>query len=143
MSSHESSDEWNERQAKNLALEQCDRDNPLIRVGKPRDILDILREGSDRKLYPNWHGICKAAADEIERLRQHVRALEIEIERYRIQCVHVMDLQRLLEVQDKQLECAQKALQILEAANGRDAAPEGCDRGARGVSGALRPGDAG
>ena len=69
MPSVESSERWNERQAEDLALEQCDRDNPLIRVGKPRDILDILREGSDRKTYPNWHLICKAAADEIERLR--------------------------------------------------------------------------
>ena len=68
-SSAESSDRWHERQAENVAEIQCDRDNPLIRVGTPRDILDILREGSDRKLYPNWHGICRAAADEIERLR--------------------------------------------------------------------------
>ena len=69
-SSAESSDRWHERQAENVAEIQCDRDNPLIRVGTPRDILDILREGSDRKLYPNWHGICRAAADEIERLRK-------------------------------------------------------------------------
>ena len=68
-SSAESSDRWHERQAENVAEIQCDRDNPLIRVGKPRDILEILREGCDRKLYPNWHGICRAAADEIERLR--------------------------------------------------------------------------
>jgi hypothetical protein len=69
-SSAESSDRWHERQYENVAQIQCDRDNPLIRVGKPRDILEILREGSDRKTYPNWHGICKAAADEIERLRE-------------------------------------------------------------------------
>ena len=69
MPSVESSDRWHERQAENVAQIQCDRDNPLVALGKPRDILDILREGSDRKTYPNWHGICKAAADEIERLR--------------------------------------------------------------------------
>lgn len=54
------------------------------------------------------------AADEIERLRAHVRALEIEIERYRIQCVRISDLERMLEVQDTQLEHAQRALRILE-----------------------------
>ena len=69
-SSAESSDRWHERQAENVAQIQCDRDNPLIRVGRHRDILEILREGSDRTTYPNWHGICKAAADEIERLRE-------------------------------------------------------------------------
>ena len=70
MPSVESSERWHERQADNVAEIHCDRDNPLIRVGRPRDILDILREGSDRQTYPNWHGICKAAADEIERLRK-------------------------------------------------------------------------
>jgi hypothetical protein len=55
-----------------------------------------------------------ASADEIERLSQHVRALEIEIERYRIQCVRISDLERMLEVQDTQLEHAQRALRILE-----------------------------
>jgi hypothetical protein len=69
MCAAESSERWSERQAENMVLVQCDRDNPLVALGKPRDILDILREGSDRTLYPNWHGICKAAADEIERLR--------------------------------------------------------------------------
>lgn len=54
------------------------------------------------------------ALDEIERLRAHVRALEIEIERYRIQCVRISDLERMLEVQDTQLEHAQRALRILE-----------------------------
>jgi hypothetical protein len=71
-SSAESSDRWHERQAENVTEIQCDRDNPLIRVGNPRDILEILREGSDRRTYPNWYGICKAAADEIERLRRLV-----------------------------------------------------------------------
>ena len=51
---------------------------------------------------------------ELEQLREENGALRLEIERYRIQSVHVMDLQRMLEVQDKQLENAQKALQILE-----------------------------
>jgi hypothetical protein len=74
---------------------------------------------------------------ELEQLREENRALRLEIERYRLQCVHVMDLQRLLDVQDKQLECAQKALKILEAANGRDAAPEGCRGGTRSLSGAF------
>jgi hypothetical protein len=70
MCAAESSERWSERQAENMVLVQCDRDNPLVALGKPRDILDILREGSDRKTYPNWHAICKAAADEIERLRR-------------------------------------------------------------------------
>lgn len=56
----------------------------------------------------------REAAAEIERLRAHVRALEIEIERYRIQCVRISDLERMLEVQDTQLEHAQRALRILE-----------------------------
>jgi hypothetical protein len=51
---------------------------------------------------------------ELEQLREENRALRLEIERYRIQCVHVMDLQRMLEVQDKQLEHAARALRILE-----------------------------
>ena len=59
-------------------------------------------------------GLWRASADEIERLREHVRALEIEIERYRIQCVRISDLERMLEVQDTQLEHAQRALRILE-----------------------------
>lgn len=71
-SSPESSDRWHARQAENVTEIQCDRDNPLIRVGKPRDILEILREGSDRKVYPQWWSICKQAADEIERLRRLV-----------------------------------------------------------------------
>ena len=54
------------------------------------------------------------ACAEIERLREHVRALEIEIERYRLQCVRISDLERMLEVQDTQLEHAQRALRILE-----------------------------
>jgi len=54
------------------------------------------------------------AATEIERLRAHIRTLEIEIERYRIQCVRISDLERMLEVQDTQLEHAQRALRILE-----------------------------
>jgi hypothetical protein len=58
--------------------------------------------------------VVETAADEIERLREHVRALEIEIERYRIQCVRISDLERMLEVQDTQLEHAQRALRILE-----------------------------
>jgi hypothetical protein len=70
MCAAESSERWSERQAENMVLVQCDRDNPLVALGKQRHILDILREGSDRKTYPNWHGICKAAADEIERLRE-------------------------------------------------------------------------
>lgn len=70
MCAAESSERWSERQAENMVLVQCDRDNPLVAMGQPRDILDILREGSDRQTYPNWHGICKAAADEIERLRK-------------------------------------------------------------------------
>ena len=69
MCAAESSERWSERQAENMVLVQCDRDNPLVALGKPRDILEILREGSDRKTYPNWHGICKASADEIELLR--------------------------------------------------------------------------
>ena len=56
----------------------------------------------------------REAAGEIELLRTHVRALEIEIERYRIQCVRISDLERMLEVQDTQLEHAQRALRILE-----------------------------
>jgi len=79
---------------------------------------------------------------ELEQLREENRALRLEIERYRIQCVHVMDLQRMLEVQDKQLENAQKALQILEAANGRNAETQGSGGGTRSLSGAFRPGDA-
>jgi hypothetical protein len=80
---------------------------------------------------------------ELDQLREENRALRLEIERYRIQSVHVMDLQRMLEVQDKQLENAQKALQILEAANGRNAETQGSDGGTRSLSGAFRPGDAG
>lgn len=74
---------------------------------------DIVARLRDCTCVP--HGeICREAADEIERLRAHVRALEIEIERYRIQCVRISDLERMLEVQDTQLEHAQRALRILE-----------------------------
>jgi hypothetical protein len=86
MCAAESSERWSERQAENMVLVQCDRDNPLIALGKPRDILEILREGSDRKTYPNWHGICNAAADEIRVLRAYAestanRLREVEHER--------------------------------------------------------------
>jgi len=64
----ESSERWNERQADNMALEQCDRDNPLVAIGKPREILSILRDGCDPQ-YGTWALICKRAVDEIEQLR--------------------------------------------------------------------------
>lgn len=51
---------------------------------------------------------------ELEQLRDENRALRLEIERYRIQCVRISDLERMLEVQDTQLEHAQRALRILE-----------------------------
>lgn len=51
---------------------------------------------------------------ELEQLREENRALRLEIERYRIQCVRISDLERMLEVQDTQLEHAQRALRILE-----------------------------
>jgi cell shape-determining protein MreC len=51
---------------------------------------------------------------ELEQLREENRALRLEIERYRIQCVRISDLERMLEVQDRQLEHAQRALRILE-----------------------------
>lgn len=53
-------------------------------------------------------------ASELEQLREENRALRLEIERYRIQCVRISDLERMLEVQDTQLEHAQRALRILE-----------------------------
>jgi len=67
MSAAESSDRWNERQAENVALDQCDRDNPLVAVGKPRSILEILRDGCDPQ-YGTWSPICRRAVEEIERL---------------------------------------------------------------------------
>ena len=51
---------------------------------------------------------------ELEQLREENRALRLEIERYRLQCVRISDLERMLEVQDTQLEHAQRALRILE-----------------------------
>ena len=90
------------------------------------------------------------AAEDIERLRaernelrRENAALRAEIERYRIQSVQLMDLQRLLEVQDRQLECAQRALQILEGANGGDAKAQGCGGGTRSLSGPLGSRDVG
>ncbi len=81
------------------------------------DIVAQLRLWSDNAKEQDANCVVvglREAADEIERLRQHVRALEIEIERYRIQCVRISDLERMLEVQDTQLEHAQRALRILE-----------------------------
>ena len=63
----ESSEGWNERQAENMALDQCDRDNPLVAIGKPRLIIDILRDGCDPQ-YGTWSPICRRAVEEIERL---------------------------------------------------------------------------
>lgn len=90
------------------------------------------------------------AADEIERLRaerdelrRENAALRAEIERYRIQSVQLMDLQRLLEVQDRQLESAQRALQILGGANGGDAKAQGCCGGTRSLSGPIGSRDVG
>jgi hypothetical protein len=74
MCAAESSDRWNERQAENMALDQCDRDNPLVAIGRPRPILDILRDGCDPQ-YGTWAPICRRAVEEIERLQREINAL--------------------------------------------------------------------
>lgn len=90
----------------------------------------------DSRHLPQIAQLLSVSANEIERLRQllgnseqlreHVRALEIEIERYRLLEVTVMDLRRLLEVQDKQLEIAQRMILQLEerCTQGTKAPPE-------------------
>ena len=108
MCADESSERWSERQAENVVLVQCDRDNPLVALGKPRDILDILREGSDRQTYPNWHGICKAAADEIERLRAERGNLRAEIVDRALNIKHDIDWSTRSKMRRRCMEYAQK-----------------------------------
>jgi len=77
MCAAESSDRWNERQAASMAFSQCDRDNPEVAIGKPRPILDILRDGCDPQ-YGTWAPICRRAVEEIERLREQLRLANID-----------------------------------------------------------------
>jgi hypothetical protein len=68
---HDPTTEWNEHQAQFVEMHaNCCRDNPESAIGsRPRDILLIMQEASDRRRYPDWWEICKRAADEIRSSR--------------------------------------------------------------------------
>jgi hypothetical protein len=77
MSSHETNDQWHERQARNVETFFTAQRDAYAGM-KKRDVLDVLREASDPKKFGEWASLCADAVVEIQCLRFGIELLRNE-----------------------------------------------------------------